>query len=108
MRDSASLVIIPELLNAQAEVRVYDPQGMSEAKKLLQGDIAWCRDSYEAMDKADVVVLLTEWNEFMRLDLEKVKKLMKKPVIVDLRNIYKREEMKKAGVRYISIGRAAV
>ncbi len=108
MRDSSSLVIIPELLNEGAKIKVYDPQGMNEAKKLLGGDIAWCANAYEAMEKADVLVLLTEWNEFMRLDLEKVKTLLKSPLIIDLRNIYKREEMKKAGIRYISIGRSAV
>jgi UDPglucose 6-dehydrogenase len=106
MRDSASLVIIPELLRARAHIRVYDPQGMSEAKKLLSGDIAWCKNAYETMEGAEALVLLTEWNEFMRLDLAKVKKLLKSPLVIDLRNIYKRDEMKKAGLKYVSIGRA--
>ncbi len=107
MRDSASLVIIPELLNSQAHVRVYDPQGMNEAKKLLTGKIQWCGNAYEAMENADVLVLLTEWNEFLRLNLEKVKSLLNSPIVVDLRNIYKREEMQKAGIRYFSVGRAS-
>ena len=105
MRDSSSLVIIPELLRGKAQVRAYDPQGMNEAKKLLSGDIVWCKDAYDAMKNADALVLLTEWNEFMRLDLEKVKKLLKMSLVIDLRNIYKREEMKRAGLRYSSIGR---
>lgn len=106
MRDSASLVIVPELLNAQANVRVYDPQGMNEAKKLLTGNnLTWCNDAYHAIENADAVVLLTEWNEFLRLDLGKVKSLLKNPLVIDLRNIYKREEMKQAGIRYVSIGR---
>jgi UDPglucose 6-dehydrogenase len=108
MRDSSSLVIVPELLNAQAKVKVYDPQGMEEAKKLLTGKIDWCNDAYSTMKNADVLVLLTEWNEFLRLDLDKVKKLLKSPVIVDLRNIYKREEMEKAGIKYYSVGRQQV
>jgi UDPglucose 6-dehydrogenase len=108
MRDSASLVIIPELLRANAHVRVYDPQGMNEAKKLLSGDIAWCKNAYETMEGAEALVLLTEWNEFMRLDLAKVKKLLKNPLVIDLRNIYKREEMQKAGLKYVSIGRPPV
>ncbi len=108
MRDSSSLIIIPELLRARANVSVYDPQGMNEAKKLLTGDIKWCENAYETMQDADALVLLTEWNEFMRLDLKKIKKLLKEPLIIDLRNIYKRDEMKKAGIRYISIGRPEI
>jgi UDPglucose 6-dehydrogenase len=108
MRDSASLVIIPELQRARANVRVYDPQGMNEAKKLLKGDLTWCSNAFETMENADALVLLTEWNEFMRLDLDRVKKTLKEPLIIDLRNIYKREEMKKAGLKYISIGRPPV
>jgi len=108
MRDSASLVIIPELLRARAMVKVYDPQGMNEAKKLLSGDITWCDNAFSAMENADALVLLTEWNEFMRLDLSKVKALLKTPLIIDLRNIYKRDEMQKAGLQYVSIGRPAV
>jgi UDPglucose 6-dehydrogenase len=109
MRDSASLVIIPELLRAKAAVRVYDPQGMNEAKKLLKGDgITWCKNAYDTMKDAEALVLLTEWNEFMRLDLAKIKKLLKKPMVVDLRNIYKRDEMKRAGLNYVSIGRPPV
>ncbi len=106
MRDSPSLVIIPELLRERATIRVYDPQGMHEAKKLLPKEgIHWGKETYETIENADVVVLLTEWNEFLRLDLAKVKLLLKEPLVVDLRNIYKREEMQKVGLRYISIGR---
>jgi UDPglucose 6-dehydrogenase len=108
MRDSASLVIIPELLRAKANVRVYDPQGMNEAKKLLTGEISWCKNAYDTMKDAEALVLLTEWNEFMRLDLGKVKKLLKSPLVIDLRNLYQREEMQKADLRYVSIGRPSV
>lgn len=106
MRDSPSLVIIPELLREHSTMRVYDPQGMNEAKKLLPEDgIEWCSDAYEAMQGADALVLLTEWNEFRRLDLAKVKSLLKTPLVIDLRNMYQRDEMHKAGLRYVSIGR---
>ena len=106
MRDSASLVIIPELLNSGAKLQVYDPQGMEEAKKLLpEANIKWCENAYSTMENADSLVIVTEWNEFMSLNLEKTKTLLKNPVIVDLRNIYKPEEMKKAGIKYFSIGR---
>lgn len=106
MRESPSLVIIPELLREHAKVRVYDPQGMNEAKKLLSDDgITWCTETYETIKGADALVLLTEWNEFLRLDLTKVKTALAVPLVIDLRNIYKREEMHKAGLRYVSIGR---
>ncbi|MEI6729872.1 MAG: UDP-glucose/GDP-mannose dehydrogenase family protein [Pseudomonadota bacterium] len=105
MRDSASLIIVPELLNARANVKVYDPQGMEEAKKLLTGEIEWCESAYAAMENADALVIITEWNEFMRLDLDKIKATLKTPVVVDLRNIYKPVEMQEAGIKYVSIGR---
>ncbi len=109
MRDSSSLVIIPELLRAKAHVSVYDPQGMNEAKKLLPTEgIEWCKNGYDTMKGAEALVILTEWNEFMRLDLAKVKKLLKNPLFIDLRNIYKPEEMQKAGLKYVSIGRPPV
>jgi len=106
MRDSASLVIIPELLKLGATVKVYDPQGMEEAKKLLPDNhIIWCNNAYETMENADCLSIITEWNEFMRLDLEKTRNLLNTPLVVDLRNIYKPVEMKKAGITYISLGR---
>ncbi len=109
MRESPSLVIIPELLREHAKIRVYDPQGMNEAKKLLGDEgITWCNETYDTLKDADAVVLLTEWNEFLRLDLAKVKASLATPLVIDLRNIYKREEMQKAGLRYVSIGRQEV
>jgi UDPglucose 6-dehydrogenase len=104
MRDSVSLDVIPALQEAGATVRAYDPEGMNEAKKLLN-DVVWCKDGYDAMQGADAVAILAEWNEFRALDWEKAKKLLKSPVLVDLRNIYKPEEMRAAGYSYSSIGR---
>ena len=104
MRDAPSLVIISALLKGGAEVFAYDPQGMDEAKKMLDG-VHWCNDTYETMENSDVVVILTEWNEFRALDLERVKKLMNKPVMVDLRNIYNPDEMIGVGFDYYCVGR---
>ena len=108
MRESASLIIVPELLKAGATLRLYDPEGMKEAKKLLTGAIVWCESAYDAMEQADALIILTEWNEFRSLDMKKVKTLLKHPLVVDLRNIYKRQDMQKYGFHYISIGRQDV
>lgn len=105
MRDSPSLIIVPDLVEAGAKLRIFDPQGMKEAGHLLKGDISWCKDAYDAMQGADALVILTEWNEFKRLDLKKAKSLLKEPLMVDLRNIFEPDVMQKAGFRYCSIGR---
>ena len=106
MRDSASLVILPELAKQGAKIRAYDPEGMAEAKKLL--DVEMCPDAYAALEGADGVVILTEWNEFRALDLRAAKRLLKNPLMVDLRNIYRPEEMAKVGFSYVSVGRPTV
>jgi UDPglucose 6-dehydrogenase len=107
MRDSPSLDIVPALQNAGATVRAFDPEGMSEAEKLLSG-VKWTRNAYDAMTGADGVVILTEWNEFRALDLARSKALLKHPLMVDLRNIYTPREMRDAGFEYHSIGRVPV
>ncbi len=106
MRDSASLVILPELARQGATIRAYDPEGMTEAKKVL--DVEMCPDAYAALEGADGVVILTEWNEFRALDLRAAKRLLKQPLMVDLRNIYRPDEMAKSGFSYISVGRPPV
>jgi UDPglucose 6-dehydrogenase len=107
MRDSPSLVIVPRLIEAGATVRAYDPVGMDEAKKVING-VTWCKDAYDAMDGADAMTLITEWNEFRGLDFARTRALLKSPVVVDLRNVYKPAEMAAAGFHYSSIGRPAV
>ena len=107
MRDSPSLVIVPRLIEAGATVRAYDPVGMDEAKKVING-VTWCKDAYDAMDGADAMTLITEWNEFRGLDFARTRTLLKSPVVVDLRNVYKPAEMAAAGFHYSSIGRPAV
>ena len=106
MRDAPSLVILPHLAKEGARVRAYDPEGMGEAKKYL--DVEMCPDAYAALEGADGVVILTEWNEFRALDLKTAKRLLKTPLMVDLRNIYRPEEMAKAGFSYVSVGRPPV
>lgn len=104
MRDSPSLDIIPALQKAGATVRAYDPQGREEAESMFD-NVAWCDDAYGTMENADCLAILTEWNEFRALDLKRVKGLMNQTVMVDLRNIYKPQEMRAAGFDYYSIGR---
>jgi UDPglucose 6-dehydrogenase len=104
MREAPSLAIAPALIKAGAEVRAHDPEGMAEARKLMP-DISYCADPYEAMTGADAVVFLTEWNSYRALDLHRMKSVLKQPIIVDLRNIYRPAEMRAAGFRYSSIGR---
>jgi UDPglucose 6-dehydrogenase len=107
MRDSASLVIIPALQAAGAKLRAHDPQAMDEAAELLQG-VEMCKNPYEAAKDADALVILTEWDAYRALDLDRLKRDLKQPLVVDLRNIYRPEEMAAKGFRYFSVGRAAV
>jgi UDPglucose 6-dehydrogenase len=104
MRDAASLEILPALQAAGATIQAFDPEGMHEAKAMLPG-VAMCDDAYAAMKGADALVILTEWNEFRALDLDRVKALLRRPVIVDLRNIYAPNEMVAAGFEYTGVGR---
>jgi UDPglucose 6-dehydrogenase len=107
MRESPSLTVLPALKAAGAEIRAFDPEGMAEAKKLLEG-ITFCNGAYDAMDGADALVILTEWNEFRALDLKRVRSLLRSPTVIDLRNIYKPADMAEAGFYYFSIGRRSV
>jgi len=106
MRDSPSLAFLPALSDAGATVRAFDPEGIAEAKKLMP-ELDYRSDPYEAMDGADALILVTEWNAFRALDLTRVKRLLRRPLVIDLRNIYKPEEMAAIGLAYHSIGRAS-
>ena len=103
MRDAPSLVIVPYLQSKGARIQACDPEGAKEAKKRLNLEL--CKDAYEALKGADGVVILTEWNEFRALDLGRVKTLLKRALMVDLRNIYRPGPMKDAGFEYFSVGR---
>ncbi|MEO1243145.1 MAG: UDP-glucose/GDP-mannose dehydrogenase family protein [Pseudomonadota bacterium] len=104
MRDSPSLDIVPALQGAGAHIRAFDPAGMEEAKTLLS-DVEYTDGPYPALENADAVIIVTEWDEFRALDLERVKDLLNAPVMVDMRNIYNPVEMAEKGFAYHSIGR---
>ncbi|WP_193182738.1 UDP-glucose dehydrogenase family protein [Nisaea sediminum] len=104
MRDSPSLDIVPALQAAGATVKAYDPEGMKEAREMLPG-VEMCENAYATMEGADAVSIVTEWNEFRALDMERVKKLLKQPLMVDLRNVYNPDDMRKAGFDYVCVGR---
>ena len=105
MRDAPSLTIVPALVGAGAKVRVVDPQGKHEGENLLPG-VKWHDNPYQATQGADLVVILTEWNEFRALDLAKMAKKMSAPRMADLRNLYSRAEAERAGFdAYVGVGR---
>jgi UDPglucose 6-dehydrogenase len=103
MRDAPSLVILPFLQTAGATIRAFDPEGHKEAAKHMA--INYCNDTYDALEGADGVVILTEWNEFRALDFTRVKAALKTPLMVDLRNIYRPAQMAELGLQYVSVGR---
>ena len=106
MREAPSLVLIPALLAAGAVVRAHDPQSIDQAKPLLSG-VTFSAGSYDAVEGADALVIVTEWDAYRALDLDRIKQSMKSPVVVDLRNIYRPDEMAAKGFRYWSVGRPA-
>ncbi len=107
MRDAPSLTIIPTLQQAGASIVAYDPEAMGEAKELLS-DVKWCADAYEVANGVDILVIVTEWNEFRALDLSRILENMSGNLLVDLRNIYTTQDMQGKGFNYISVGRARV
>ena len=104
MRESPSLAIVPALQKAGATLGLYDPEAMAAAREVFTG-VEWCEDAYQALAGADVAVLVTEWPEFGKLDAARMKREMKKPVLVDLRNLFDPAEMRAAGFDYFGIGR---
>jgi UDPglucose 6-dehydrogenase len=104
IRESAPLKIIEDLQTLGVKVKVFDPAAMPVAKDEYRF-LIYCEDEYKAIEESDALVLATEWNQFRRLDMDRVKSLLREPVIVDLRNIYEPDEMKKRGFKYICIGR---
>jgi UDPglucose 6-dehydrogenase len=104
MRDAPSLLIVPMLQERGATVRAYDPQGRKHGEALLPG-VAWCESALEAVSGADILVVVTEWNEFRALDLKQAKKAMRGDVLVDLRNVFPPELARQAGFRFLGVGR---
>ncbi|MBI2653345.1 UDP-glucose/GDP-mannose dehydrogenase family protein [Candidatus Woesearchaeota archaeon] len=107
MRLAPSTYIIAELQKEGAKIKAYDPKAMDKAKEIME-DVTYCSNPYEAAKDADALVIVTEWEEFKELDLKRIKSLMKHPLIIDGRNIYNPEGIKKEGFAYISIGRKDV
>lgn len=104
IRFAPSLEIIQALLDEGAKIKVFDPQAMQKVKKVLKG-VKYCKDAYETAKGSDCLVVVTEWNEFKELDFKKIKKAMRQLLVVDGRNIYEPEVMRKAGFKYICMGR---
>ncbi|MEL7348627.1 MAG: UDP-glucose/GDP-mannose dehydrogenase family protein [Pseudomonadota bacterium] len=104
MRDAPSLTVVPALIGGGATVRVIDPEGRKEGERMLPG-VEWHDDPYAAADGAHAIAILTEWNEFRALDLDRLASAMTSPIMVDLRNIYRPEDARSAGFTYSSIGR---
>jgi UDPglucose 6-dehydrogenase len=105
MRDSPTVTLINGLQKQGALVRAYDPQAMDNARTMFD-NVTFCHDAYETAEGADALVIATEWNEFRALNLDRVKKLLRAPVIIDLRNVYDPQRMKSEGFHYHSVGRA--
>lgn len=105
MREAPSLVLIEKLRAAGCEINVYDPVAMEECQRRVGNVVNYCSDSYSAMESTDAILLVTEWSEFRIINFEKLKKMMRTPLIIDGRNIYDPEEMKRQGISYSCIGR---
>ena len=105
MRDAPALTILPALAEKGAILRAHDPKGMEEAKQCLPKSIEYAQNAYEAAEGADCVVLMTEWNQYRALDLERLKGKMRSPVFIDLRNVYDPQTMRTAGFAYTGVGR---
>lgn len=107
MRDAPSLTIVPVLQQAGASVVAYDPEAMDAAKSMMDG-VAWADNPYDVAKDSDILAIVTEWNEFRALDLDRIAKEMKGDILADLRNIYKPEDVRGKGFKYVSVGRPEV
>ncbi|WP_323034089.1 UDP binding domain-containing protein, partial [Pararhodobacter sp.] len=103
MRDSPSISIIQALRDHGATVTAYDPEGMENARQIME-DVTYAEGPYEAAEGADAIVIVTEWNQFRALDFARLKTLVRTPVLVDLRNIYRQDEISRHGFAYTSVG----
>jgi UDPglucose 6-dehydrogenase len=104
LRESPALPIVQALVDGGATVRAFDPEAMTLCKPLFP-TVVYTRDAYEAAEGTDAVVIATEWNQFRKLDLDRLRKLVKTTLVIDLRNLYEPEEMAAEGFHYVSIGR---
>jgi UDPglucose 6-dehydrogenase len=97
--------VITALQDLGARIRAYDPEGIDQARRVLS-DVDYAASAYDCVEGADVLVIVTEWDAFRALDLSRIKRLLKQPVVVDLRNIYRPDDMRKRGFTYVGVGRA--
>lgn len=104
MREAPSIRVIDRLLEDGAKVKVYDPEAMPKAKSILK-KVTYCDDPYKACKGSDCLIIVTEWNQFRELDMSKIKKFLKHPIVIDGRNIYEPEKMRQLGFEYVSMGR---
>jgi len=105
MRDAPSIAVVTALVDGGATIRAYDPEGMEQAKAVLPAGVTYCGDAYECVADADAAVIVTEWNIFRALDLDRVKAAMAAPILVDLRNVYRAEQVRAKGFAYADVGR---
>ena len=108
MRDAPSIALITALTDMGANVRAFDPEGMTAARAVLPESVSYAPGPYECAAGADLLVICTEWDAFRALDLKRLKAALKKPTVVDLRNVYRLDDMRRHGFDYTSIGRPAV
>ena len=104
MRDSPSISIVQALQDAGIKVRAYDPEGMEQARQVID-NVTYCDNAYDTIDGADAAVIVTEWDTFRALDLDRLKSVMNRPLLVDLRNLYSRADVERHGIEYIAVGR---
>ena len=104
MREAQSVAILPALVDKGAHVRAHDPHGMAEAEKMMP-EVEYADDAYSACKDADAVILMTEWNEYRALDLDRLAETMKGKIFIDLRNVYEPEVLRGKGFQYFGVGR---
>ncbi len=105
IRESPAIYIVEKLAESGAVIKAYDPAGMENAKKTIKHPLTYCSDAYEAAKDSDAIMILTEWNQFRKLDLDMIKELAKSPRVIDMRNVYNPGDMKAKGFEYFSVGR---
>ena len=104
MRESPAIEIVHGMIERGASVRAFDPVAMEESKHYIKG-VEYATDEYDAIKDADAMVIVTEWNQFRALDMDRVKSLLRSPKIADLRNVYEPEDMRELGFEYVGVGR---
>jgi UDPglucose 6-dehydrogenase len=105
MRESPALVLIDQLLEAGARVTAHDPVAIDEARRRLDNRISFAETSYDALKDADALVIVTDWNEYRHPDFERIRDTLRRPIVIDGRNLYDPPRMAKFGITYLSIGR---